>query len=232
MASPLLKRILMIEDEPDIQAVAQLALEALGGFLVRICGTGAEGVQAAPAFEPDLILLDVMMPGMDGPSTLRALRNLPRIVATPVIFMTAKVQPQEIAEYRALGVLDVIAKPFDPMKLADKLLAIWERRWLAAAEAGSAAQSETFATHLPDKLRAIQAGWEQLRRSWDVEVLAHLYRLVHSLHGTGATFGFESLSVTARSLEHALAGLDRKMAPNEQQRDYIERLIVTLQQAS
>src|SRR5262249_2620248 len=117
MTSPL-KRILMVEDEPDIQAVAQLALEALGGFQVRIWGWGREGVQAAPAFAPDLILLDVMMPGMDGPSTLRALREQPRVAATPVIFMTAKVQPQEVAEYRALGVLDVIAKPFHPLTLA------------------------------------------------------------------------------------------------------------------
>ena len=232
MASPPLKRILMIEDEPDIQAVAQLALEALGGFQVRICGTGREGVQAAVAFAPDLILLDVMMPGMDGPSTLQALRNLPQIITTPVVFMTAKVQPQEIAEYRALGVLDVIAKPFDPMTLAETILTIWERHWRAIAVAGSAALSDTFATSLPDKLSAVDAEWEQLRRSWDAEVLARLYRLVHSLHGTGATLGFDDLSIAARGLEHALAALDRAVSPNEQQRDYIERLIVGLKQAS
>src|SRR4029079_5831119 len=139
--SPPLKRILMIEDEPDIQAVAKLALEALGGFQVRVCSTGREGVQAAAAFAPDLILLDVMMPGMDGPSTLRALRTLPQTVATPVVFMTAKVQAQEVAEYRAMGVLDVIAKPFDPMTLAETILAIWERYWLATAVAGTAALS-------------------------------------------------------------------------------------------
>src|SRR5215211_5652661 len=133
MASPSLKRILMIEDEPDIQAIAQLALEALGGFQVRICGTGREGVHAAAAFDPDLILLDVMMPGMDGPSTLRALRGLPQTVVTPVVFMTAKVQPQEVAEYRAIGALDVIAKPFDPMTLSETILAIWERYWRAMA---------------------------------------------------------------------------------------------------
>lgn len=232
MALPPLKRILMIEDEPDIQAVAQLALEALGGFQVRICGSGAEGVQAATAFEPDLILLDVMMPGMDGPSTLRALRNLPKMVATPVIFMTAKVQPQEIAEYRALGVLDVIAKPFDPMTLAETILAIWERYWLATAVAGSAALSDMYATSLPDKLSAVDAGWEQLRRSWDAEAFARLHRLVHSLHGTGATFGFDKLSAAARGLEYALVALDRAVVPNEQQRDYIDRLIVGLKQAS
>jgi two-component system, OmpR family, response regulator len=141
---PPLKQILMIEDEPDIQAIARLALEALGGFQVCICSTGRESVQAAVAFAPDLILLDVMMPGMDGPSTLQALRNLPQIIATPVVFMTAKVQPQEIAEYRALGVLDVIAKPFDPMTLAETILAIWERYWLAKAVAGSAALPDTL----------------------------------------------------------------------------------------
>jgi two-component system OmpR family response regulator len=135
MGSPPLKRILMIEDEPDIQAIAQLALEALGGFQVRICGTGREGVQAAGTFHPDLILLDVMMPGMDGPSTLRVLRTLAQTVVTPVIFMTAKVQPQEIAEYHAIGVLDVIAKPFDPMTLSETILAIWDRYWLSMAVA-------------------------------------------------------------------------------------------------
>jgi diguanylate cyclase (GGDEF)-like protein len=232
MAFPPLKRILMIEDEPDIQAVAQLALEALGGFQVRICGTGREGVQAAVAFDPHLILLDVMMPGMDGPSTLQALRNLPQIVATPVIFMTAKVQPQEIAEYRALGVLDVIAKPFDPMTLADTILSIWECHWRATAESGKAALSDTFATSLPDKLSAVDAAWEQLQRAWDAEALAQLYRLAHSLHGTGATLGFNNLSIAARGLEHALGGLDRAVAPNEQQRDYIERLIGGLKLAS
>jgi diguanylate cyclase (GGDEF)-like protein len=230
MASPSLKRILMIEDEPDIQAVARLALEALGGFQVRICGTGREGVQAAVAFDPDLILLDVMMPGMDGPSTLQALRNLPQIIATPVVFMTAKVQPQEITEYRALGVLDVIAKPFDPMILAETILAIWERYWRATALAGSAALSDMFAMGLPDKLSAVDVAWKQLQRSWDAEVLARLYRLVHNLHGTGATLGFEKLSAATHGLVHALAALDRAEAPNEQRRDYIERLIVGLKQ--
>ncbi len=231
MASPPLKRILMIEDEPDIQAVAQLALEALGGFQVRICGTGREGVQAAAAFDPDLILLDVMMPGMDGPSTLRALRTLPQTVATPVVFMTAKVQPQEVAEYRAMGVTDVVAKPFDPMKLAETILAIWERYWLATAVAGSAALSDVFVMSLPDKLSAIDAGWEQLQRSWDAEALARLHRLVHNLHGTGATLGLDKLSTAARGLEHALVALDQAVSLNEQQRDYIERLIVVLKQA-
>ncbi len=122
-----LTRILYVEDEPDIQMVARLALEALGGFTVEICSSGDEAQQRAPGFNPQLFLLDVMMPGMDGPSTLRMLRALPQFANTPVIFMTAKVQPNEIAGYKALGAVDVISKPFDPMTLANRVKEIWER---------------------------------------------------------------------------------------------------------
>lgn len=123
-----LNRILYVEDEPDIQAVAKIALEIVGGFTVKICASGQQALREAEAFAPDLILLDVMMPGLDGPSTLKALRELPSLAATPVAFMTAKVQAAEVARYQALGALEVIAKPFDPMTLASRLRAIWERR--------------------------------------------------------------------------------------------------------
>lgn len=122
-----LKRILYVEDEPDIQVVAKLALEAVGGFQVRVCSSGEEAVRVAPEFSPQLILLDVMMPGMDGPGTLQALRQLPGSAQTPVIFITAKVQPAEVAHYRALGAMDVIAKPFDPMLLSQTVNEIWQR---------------------------------------------------------------------------------------------------------
>lgn len=120
-----LSRILYVEDEPDIQQVARLALEAVGGFEVEICGSGSEAVEKVPGFKPDLILLDVMMPEMDGPTTLQALRDMPVAADIPVIFMTAKVQPNEVAQYRELGALDVIAKPFDPMTLSDSVREIW-----------------------------------------------------------------------------------------------------------
>lgn len=120
-----LQRILYVEDEPDIQAVARLALEMVGGFTVKICASGEEALREAAAFAPDMILLDVMMPGMDGPSTLKALRALPDLAEVPVAFMTAKVQPPEVALYKSLGARDVIPKPFDPMKLAGQVRAIW-----------------------------------------------------------------------------------------------------------
>lgn len=122
-----LVRILYVEDEPDIQTVARLALEALGGFTVEICSSGNEALQRAPAFQPQLILLDVMMPAMDGPTTLKKLRELPQFAGTPVVFMTAKVRASEVAGYQAIGALDFIAKPFDPMTLASQVQTLWER---------------------------------------------------------------------------------------------------------
>lgn len=121
-----LPRILYVEDEPDIQTVAKIALETVGGFEVKVCSSGQEALSAAEDFAPDMILLDVMMPGMDGPSTLEALRKKPSLADTPVAFMTAKVQPAEVEHYKSLGAREVIAKPFDPMTLADQVKAIWE----------------------------------------------------------------------------------------------------------
>ncbi|HYW58638.1 MAG TPA: response regulator [Polaromonas sp.] len=127
MTKPL-ARILYVEDEPDIRAVAQMALEAVGGFVVVACASGSEALAAAPNANADLLLLDVMMPGMDGPSTLKALRDMPATANTPVIFMTAKVQATEIAQYRELGAIDVIHKPFDPMELSAQIQRIWAEK--------------------------------------------------------------------------------------------------------
>jgi CheY-like chemotaxis protein len=123
-----LQRILYVEDEPDIQAVAKLALEMVGGFTVKICSSGEEALREAAAFAPDMILLDVMMPGIDGPATLKGLREQPALATVPVAFMTAKVQPAEVSQYKSLGALDVIAKPFDPMTLAGRVTDIWNTR--------------------------------------------------------------------------------------------------------
>lgn len=123
-----LQRILYVEDDPDIQQIAVMVLETIAGFTLKACSSGTEALQHAIEFQPDLILLDVMMPGMDGPETLRELRKFPQLQHTPTVFMTAKVQPQEVQEYLAMGALGIIAKPFDPMSLADDLRNIWMRR--------------------------------------------------------------------------------------------------------
>jgi CheY-like chemotaxis protein len=120
-----LQKILFVEDDPDIQMVAQLALEAVGGYTVQMCSSGKEALAVAEQFAPDLILLDVMMPGMDGPTTLMELRKKPSLTHTPVVFMTARVQRHEIEQYLAMGAADVISKPFDPMTLSAQVADIW-----------------------------------------------------------------------------------------------------------
>jgi CheY-like chemotaxis protein len=122
-----LRRIFYVEDEPDIMAVAQVVLQDVGGFVLGTASSGSEALLVIQAFKPDLILLDVMMPGMDGPTTLQEIRKLDGMSEIPVCFMTAKVQPKEIEYYKALGAIDVIAKPFDPMKLSEQVLTIWNR---------------------------------------------------------------------------------------------------------
>lgn len=122
-----LERIMLVEDEEDIRAVAELALEAVGGFTLQTCASGHRALETIESFRPQLIVLDVMMPGMDGPSTLQAIRRNPAFAQTPAVFMTAKVQPDEVSGYLAQGAAAVIPKPFDPMALSDRIREIWEQ---------------------------------------------------------------------------------------------------------
>jgi DNA-binding response OmpR family regulator len=111
-------RILYVDDEEDIAEVAAMALELDPDFEVRTCSSGAAAIAAAAEWRPNIILLDVMMPGMDGPTTFGRLREQPETAGTPVIFITARTQAQEVDALRRIGALDVFAKPFDPMNLA------------------------------------------------------------------------------------------------------------------
>ncbi len=120
-----LKKILYVEDQMDIQLIARVALEDIGGFELRVCSTGKEALANALEFKPDLFLLDVMMPDMDGPAILMELRKIPDFKNTPVMFMTAKVQTDEVARLLELGALNVISKPFDPMELANEIRKKW-----------------------------------------------------------------------------------------------------------
>jgi CheY-like chemotaxis protein len=116
-------RVLIVDDEPDIRRIARLSLARLGGMEVIEASNGDEGLRQARDERPDAILLDVMMPGRDGPSTLAALRSDPGTAAIPVVFLTAKAMPAELERLRSLGAVGVLTKPFDPMTLAADLRA-------------------------------------------------------------------------------------------------------------
>lgn len=111
-------RILYVDDENDIREIAQMSLELEPEFEVRLCSSGRQAIEEARAWRPDLIMLDVMMPEMDGPETLKRLAGDPQTADIPVVFITARTQTHEVARFMALGAVGVIAKPFDPMALA------------------------------------------------------------------------------------------------------------------
>jgi len=117
-------RVLYVDDESDIREIARLALEIDPEMVVETAATGMEALALAPAFAPDLILLDVMMPDMDGLATLTHLRADVATRQTPVVFITARTQANEIQRFKQLGAAAVIPKPFDPMQLAAQVRAL------------------------------------------------------------------------------------------------------------
>lgn len=127
-AEPLL-RLMLVEDDDDVRAVACMALEAVGGFAVDQCSSGAQALERIAGYPasslPQLILLDVMMPGLDGRQVLQALRQMPAYADIPVVFFTAKAQHEELRALSALGVAGILCKPFDPMTLPDQVRDIW-----------------------------------------------------------------------------------------------------------
>ena len=205
-SAPTLSRLLYVDDDPTLTLLTRISLEKVGGFTVMTCASGGEALAGVEAFAPDVILLDVMMPGMDGPATLAALRCLPALAEVPVIFMTAKVQDDDMARYRELGAADVIGKPYDPVKLPDLVRAIWQRSRgvsdLGRLEklrevVGDAEFRRLVETFLIDLSRRI-ATIAGLRDAGDH---AQIERMAHSLKGTAGSYGLDAVSELAARVE-------------------------------
>lgn len=123
MAQPPFKRILHVDDQPDIRGIVKLALGKIGGFDVCSCSSGAEVLAAAPGFDPEILLIDMSMPGMDGMDLLARLRGAG--ITAPAIFFTARSNPSDMERYRAAGAIGTLSKPFDPLKLGRQIAQIW-----------------------------------------------------------------------------------------------------------
>lgn len=121
-----IQRVLMVDDDLSILMIAEISLSKVGKWVVKTVDSGSKALALLPEYKPDVILLDVMMPGMDGPSTFQKLREMEATAKTPVIFMTAKVQTTEVAGYCELGAAGVITKPFDPLTLPTEIRQILE----------------------------------------------------------------------------------------------------------
>lgn len=117
----MIRTVLLVDDDPDIRMVGELALSGVGGLDTRVAASGPDAIAAVIADPPDVILLDVMMPEVDGPETFARLRADARSAAIPVVFCTAKTQRHEVERLRNLGAAGVISKPFDPMSLAEQV---------------------------------------------------------------------------------------------------------------
>lgn len=120
-------KLLHVEDDADIREIALMALDLLGEFQVKQCSSGEEALSQVQTFRPDVILMDMMMPGMTGRETLERMRTDPSLASVPAIFMTARAQHTEIEELLEIGAADVISKPFDPMTLGDQIKSAMRR---------------------------------------------------------------------------------------------------------
>ena len=123
-----LKSILYVEDDLHVRTTAKLVLEVLGKFEVRDCASGRDALRAAQDFYPDLILLDMMMPELDGIRTLAMLRLLPHLCDTPAMFVTGMTSPEDIERYVQAGVIGVIPKPVSPLRLSAQVQGLWQQR--------------------------------------------------------------------------------------------------------
>lgn len=121
-----LQRILLADDEPDILEIARIALESVGGYDVCVCSSGRMLLERLADFEPDLIMVDVLMPDITGPEILKEVRQRPELNSVPVVYLTGLIEQEELDELLRTGAAEVIRKPFDPMTLADRISRIWK----------------------------------------------------------------------------------------------------------
>jgi CheY-like chemotaxis protein/HPt (histidine-containing phosphotransfer) domain-containing protein len=213
-------RVLHVDDEPDIREVVELSLGLDPDLTVRACASGGDAIAAAAAWMPDLILLDVMMPVMDGPTTLTHLRQSQKTANIPVVFMTARAQPRELEHFVSLGAEGVIAKPFDPMTLASAV-----RNYVSGLGGGIAARRASFLERAREHGRALARERDALRNSAAAEVaLDRIRSIAHSIAGGGGIFGLVSLSRDAAELE---AAINARLEGSGVQGD-IEQAIATL----
>lgn len=122
-----LKKIIYAEDEKDIQTIVQMVIDSISNYEIKFCDNGVELLEQYEEYAPDLIMLDVMMPELDGISTFNELKKLDKAKDIPVILITAKAQTHEVEEYLQQGLIGVITKPFDPMTICDTIQNIWEK---------------------------------------------------------------------------------------------------------
>lgn len=206
-AEPEIRDVLVVDDEHDIRTVARMALSTIAGWNAVLAESGTVALERVREQRFDVVLLDVMMPGMDGIETLSRLRKLDAKV--PVIMVTAKAQRHEIESYFEAGAAGVITKPFDPMTLADRIRDLVGTALKRSQKAGALASRlaklrEGYVKRLPDKMTEMDEAFAAVRAGGGEDAMKALRTLAHKLHGTGGSYGLTALSEAAGALERAI----------------------------
>lgn len=207
-------RILLVEDDPFVATVALAVLTGAGASTVRVCASGEAAVAVAVDFRPQLVLLDFVMPGIDGRATWQALKACLSPLP-PVIFLTARVDPAFYAEIASFNAAGVLAKPFDPTVLVDdicRILALTQsgakrrpQREPAAKARRLAAVAESFYRSLPMTAARIEASWDRVRAGgWQPDAVQFVLADAHSLAGSAGLFDCAALSAAAHEAERLL----------------------------
>ncbi len=193
-------RVLHVDDEPDIREVVEISLGLDPECSTRSCASGQEALGVAAEWAPDIILLDVMMPVMDGAATLANLRENPLTAGIPVVFMTARAQSRELDLFRSLGAVGVIPKPFDPMTLAASV-----RAYVVPPHDRLGEMQREFLLRVDRDLVTLAGHWFALQNGTAVPAsLAGIRHIAHGLAGAGGSFGFDEISDAAASLEETV----------------------------
>jgi len=197
-------RVLLIDDEADIREVVELSLALDPGFVTRTCASGLEALPVALDWQPHLILLDVMMPVLDGPATLSRLRDCTQTACIPVVFMTARAQTRELDAFRSLGAVGVIPKPFDPMTLASSV-----RSYLPQSDPFVELRNSFMLRLKKDIATLTSLVTAVLNETNEPIALSEIRQVAHGLAGAGAIYGFSDISKAAATLEDVIvADLD------------------------
>jgi len=193
-------RVLHVDDEPDIREVVEISLALDPDIVLLSCTSGEDALAAAGGWTPDVILLDAIMPVMDGATTLARLRSNPRTSAIPAVFMTARAQSREIEFLHSLGAVGVIPKPFDPMTLAVLL-----RGFIDPPDPRLSAMRLRFLRRFDSDLAKLSGLRHALENGADApSALAGMRRIAHGLAGSGGIFDFDDISNAAAALEEAV----------------------------
>jgi two-component system OmpR family response regulator len=212
------RKVLLVDDDADLRRLGQMSLSKLAGWEVVVASSGEQALSLARSELPDVALLDVSMPGMDGRTVLRTLRAEPATAPIPVVFITARALPDEIASLIAAGAAGVITKPFDVMKLPDQILAVLAGPATASLPSPSAGlapglaeslllQRDSYRANLPGRVEALVAAVARARAEGTQVRIVEARTLAHKLSGSAGSHGLLPVSEAAARIEEALRAL-------------------------